>query len=128
LQAIRVKLHTVARRILLVEDNLDDARMLATLLGIMGHRVEYAINATVAVGIAKRFVPEYAFVDLRLPDGHGADVARGILAASKVDTRVYAVTGSNNELDRERALKAGCVEVLVKPVASEVFEQILSRA
>jgi CheY-like chemotaxis protein len=110
-----------------VEDNLDDARMMATLLGMMGHRVEYAINATVAEGIATAFMPDYAFIDLRLPDGHGAELARKILAASKIDTRIYAVTASTHEPDHQRALKAGCVGVLVKPVASEVFEQILAR-
>jgi len=126
-QARGVKLTAVARRVLIVEDNIDDARLLATLLGMMGHRVEYAINATVAVDLAKNFAPDYAFIDLRLPDGHGADVARQILAASRIDTRVYAVTASTNEVDRARALKAGCVDILTKPVASETFEKILAR-
>jgi len=92
----------------------------------MGHEVEYAINGTVAVDLAKRFAPEIVFIDLRLPDGHGAEVARRILAGSKADTRVYAVTGSNDPKDYERAKKAGCVDVLVKPVEPDEFERILS--
>jgi CheY-like chemotaxis protein len=127
LQAKLARPPLVAKRVLVVEDNIDDARMLATLIGMMGHRVEYAINATVAVTIAKAFVPEYLFVDLRLPDGHGADLVRNILSTSKIDVRAYAVTGSAGELDRQRALKAGCIGVLLKPVAAEDFEGILGR-
>jgi CheY-like chemotaxis protein len=126
LQGATAKGPKVQWKILVVEDNIDDARLLATLLTTMGHKVEYAINGTVAVDLANRFAPEFVFIDLRLPDAHGAEVARRILAGSKADTRVYAVTGSSDWKDFERAKKAGCVDVLVKPVAPDQFERILN--
>ena len=119
----------VERRILIVEDNIDAARMLAVLFSDMGHRVEYAINAIVALDIAHRFLPEFVFLDLKLPDAHGADVARQLRRNPQLaTTRIYAITASDDESDRKRALAAGCEAVLVKPVESKVFETLISGA
>ena len=119
----------VPRRILVVEDNIDNARMLAVLFASMGHRVEYAINGIVALDVAHRFLPEIVFLDLKLPDAHGADVARQLrrnpaLAA----VRIYAITASVRSEDHVAALKSGCERVLMKPVASEVFEKLIAGA
>jgi DNA-binding response OmpR family regulator len=46
------------------------------LLHTMGHYVDYAINGTVAVDMARRFQPDIIFLDLLLPDDHGAGVCR----------------------------------------------------
>ena len=126
MQAARKATHA-ERRVLVVEDNIDSARMLALLLGHMGHRVEYAINGIVAIEVAHRFLPEIVFLDLLLPDAHGADVARQLRGNPKLaGTRIYAITGSRNEADRERALVAGCEAVLLKPVDPEVFETLIA--
>jgi CheY-like chemotaxis protein len=117
----------VERRILVVEDNIDAARMLAVLFSGMGHRVEYAINAIVALDIAHRFLPEFVFLDLKLPDAHGADVARQLRRnPALAGTRIYAITASDDEADRKRALAAGCEAVLVKPVEAKVFETLIT--
>jgi two-component system, sensor histidine kinase len=115
------------RRILVVEDNIDSARMLAVLFSNMGHKVEYAINGIVAIAVAHRFLPEFVFLDLKLPDAHGADVARQLRGNPKLAaTRIYAVTGSEDEEDRRRALAAGCEAVLAKPVDTRVFEKLVA--
>jgi CheY-like chemotaxis protein len=117
----------VSRRILIVEDNLDNAHLLATFFGSMGHKVEYAINAIVAVHIAERFLPELVFLDLRLPDRHGAEVARQLrLIPGLTSTRIYAVTGSPKWEDWKRAIDAGCEEILMKPVPTETFERLVA--
>jgi CheY-like chemotaxis protein len=116
------------RRILVVEDNIDNARMLAVFFAQMGHRVEYAINAIVAIDVAHRFLPEVVFLDLKLPDAHGADVARQLLRNPQLaGARIYAITASTDEKDRQRALGAGCEAVLLKPVDTEVFEKLVAR-
>jgi CheY-like chemotaxis protein len=115
------------RRILVVEDNIDAARMLAVLFSGMGHRVEYAINAIVALDVAHRFLPEFVFLDLKLPDAHGADVARQLRRNPQLaGARIYAITASNDEADQKRALAAGCEAVLVKPVEAKVFETLIA--
>jgi CheY-like chemotaxis protein len=129
MQAKKANKPEVERRILVVEDDIDSARMLAMLFASMGHRVEHAINAIVAIDVANRFLPEFVFLDLRLPDAHGADVARQLRRNPQLAaTRIYAITGSREEEDRNRALKAGCEVVLTKPVDPEVFETLIAGA
>jgi CheY-like chemotaxis protein len=129
MQALRKAEARVQRRVLVVEDNIDSARMLALLLSQMGHKVEYAINGIVAIEVAHRFLPEIVFLDLLLPDAHGADVARQLRGNPKLaGTRIYAITGSRNDADRQRALAAGCEAVLAKPVDPEVFETLVEGA
>jgi CheY-like chemotaxis protein len=129
MQAARKAEARVERRVLVVEDNIDSARMLALLLAQMGHKVEYAINGIVAVAVAHRFLPEIVFLDLLLPDAHGADVARQLRGNPQLAaTRIYAITGSRNDSDRQRALAAGCEAVLAKPVDPEVFETLIEGA
>jgi two-component system CheB/CheR fusion protein len=127
MQALNFSRSAVERRILIVEDNVDSARMLAVLFAQMGHRVEYAINAIVAIEVAHRFLPEFVFLDLKLPDAHGADVARQLRGNPKLaNTHIYAITGSEQEEDKRRALAAGCEAVFSKPVDPEVFETLIA--
>ena len=113
-------------RVLVVDDNIDHVRSLALLFEVMGHHVDYAINAIVAVDVAFRFKPDVVVLDLLLPDGHGAQVCRQIRMNPELSrTRVYGITGSKDEKDRRHALDAGCDEVLLKPISPDTFERLL---
>lgn len=115
------------RKVLVVDDNIDNVRSLTLLFGVMGHQVDYAINAIVAVDMATRFKPDVVILDLLLPDGHGAQVCRQIRLNPELrGARIYCITGSKNELDRRRAIEAGCDEVLQKPISPDTFEQLLA--
>lgn len=118
----------IKRRVLVVEDNLDGARMLATLIRTMGHEVDYAINGYAAIALAVKFKPEIVFLDLALPDISGWAVARALRAKPGLQNiRIYAVTGQYGEAASERSLAAGCDRHLVKPLAPEVISQLLER-
>jgi len=115
------------RKVLVVDDNLDNVRSLELLLGSMGHRVEYAINATVALDIARRFQPDIVFLDLLLPDDHGADVCRRFRTFPELEkTRIIALTASSRMLDHQLALDAGCEDVLRKPVSPATYERLIA--
>ena len=97
------------------------------LFDTMGHQVEYAINATVAIGIARGFKPDIVFLDLLLPDDHGAGVCRDLRKFPELkNTRIIAVTASTRMLDHQMALDAGCDDVLRKPVSPETYERLIA--
>ena len=97
------------------------------LFDTMGHHVDYAINATVAVDLAQRFQPDIVFLDLLLPDDHGAGVCRELKALPELkQTRIIAVTASSRMLDHQLALDAGCDDVLRKPVSPETYERLIA--
>jgi CheY-like chemotaxis protein len=114
------------RRVLLVEDNLDSVHTLAYLLNDMGHSVEYAINGYVALDVARRFRPDFALLDLGLPGIDGFEVCRQIKRDPQLRfCRVVALTAFSQDEYRERAKQAGCELYLVKPVDTQVLENLL---
>jgi two-component system alkaline phosphatase synthesis response regulator PhoP len=117
----------VGKRIFVIDDNLDNVRSLALLFHTMGHDVEYAINATAAVGMARRFRPDVIFLDLLLPDDHGAGVCRDLRECPELEkTRIFAITASSRMLDHQLALDAGCDDVLRKPVSPDTFQRLIA--
>jgi CheY-like chemotaxis protein len=121
-----VPLDRLRRRVLIVDDDIDNARALSYLFDVWGCRAEYAINGIVALSIAQRLVPDIVILDLKLPDTHGAQVTRQLRADPGLrKARIVAITGSSKPEDRERALAAGCNEVLLKPVPIAVYERLL---
>ena len=116
-----------ARRILVIDDNLDNVRSLAMLLHTAGHHVDYAINATAAVDMAVSMRPDVIFLDLLLPDGHGANVCSELRRHSVLaGARIFGVTASSRMLDYQLALEAGCDDVLRKPVSPETYERLIA--
>lgn len=115
----------VARRILVIDDNLDNARSLALLFQTSGHHVDYAINATAGIDMALSMKPDVIFLDILLPDDHGAAVSRELRSNPAFNnTRIYAVTASSRMMDLQLALDAGCDDVLRKPVSAATYERL----
>ncbi|MGH8742240.1 MAG: response regulator [Burkholderiales bacterium] len=105
-----------SRRVLVVEDNLDTLHSLTYILRKEGHQVEFAINGYAALEIARRFRPEFVFLDLGLPGIDGFDVCSQLKSEPGFRaTRFIAVTGYAQEDYRTRARAAGCELHIVKP-------------
>ena len=116
------------RRILVVDDNVDGATMLAMMLGLSGHDTRIAFSGPEALEIAVGFNPEVVLLDIGLPGMDGYEVARRIRADSQLkDAVLVAVTGWGSEADRQRSKKAGFDEHLTKPVEPGVLDKVLAR-
>jgi CheY-like chemotaxis protein len=110
------------RRVLVVDDNVEAADMLAMLLTEVGCDVHTAYRGEAAVREAERFRPELVLLDIGLPDTSGEEVCRRIRAASWGDSMIIvAVTGWGQEHDRHRSALAGFDQHLVKPVDPDVL-------
>lgn len=116
------------KRVLVVEDNIDGARLMATLIRTMGHDVDYAINGYAALKLAESFRPEVVILDLALPDMTGWAVARELRRRPGGDKlRIYATTGRYGDEARQRSLEVGCDEHLLKPLEPALIEKLLAR-
>ncbi|MFC0679648.1 ATP-binding protein [Lysobacter korlensis] len=103
-------------RILVVDDNVDAASSLSTLLGITGHRVRIAHTGRQALEVAAAFAPELVFLDIGLPDTDGYAVAHLLRQLPAVDgTVIVALTGWGTQDDRRRSAEAGFDHHLTKP-------------
>ena len=119
-------LTTETYRILLADDNVDFVNSIGALLSAMGHSVVITHNGPDALTAAARFCPDYAFLDIGLPQMSGYELARGIRRLScGAMTMLIAVTGWGQERDRQLAFEAGFDHHMVKPVRFEQIEEIL---
>jgi signal transduction histidine kinase len=115
------------RRILVVDDNVDVADMMAELLEEMGHVVRTANDGETALAVVPQFAPEVALLDLGLPVMDGLELARKLRAAPGCPFLV-AVTGYGRGSDQERAREAGFDAHLVKPVSVETVLRVIDGA
>ena len=69
------------RRILVVDDNRDSARSMATLLKLLGNEVSTAHDGVAAVEAAERFRPEVVLMDVGMPHLNGYEATRRIRAS-----------------------------------------------
>ncbi|HEX6902538.1 MAG TPA: ATP-binding protein [Thermoanaerobaculia bacterium] len=121
-------------KILLVEDHSATARAIARLLRSHGHTVEVAsgLDAADRAAAAERF--DLLLCDLHLPDGSGFDLLPRIRphlrrwAAGGVETPAIVLSGFARDSDVARALAAGYVEHLAKPVDQDHLLAAIRRA
>ena len=117
----------VSARVLVVDDNVDAAETLATLLEVRGYRVRTAYDGRRALEVAAELAPEVAIVDLGMPVMDGYQVAEA-LAQVAPRPLLIAVTGYGQDHDRARSKAAGFDHHLVKPVAPDELLRYLERA
>ena len=102
-------------RILVVEDSEDSRDALQLLLELEGHEVRVAGSGEEAIQAVNESEPEWALIDIGLPDIDGYETARRIRAGHRA-VRLVALTGHNRPEDRDRALAEGFDAHLVKPL------------
>ena len=107
----------VYRRILVVDDNVDAATSLGTLLEYRGHWVRTCFDGAAAFEAASQSPPDVAFIDLNMPHPDGIDLARMIRTEPwGSSVKLVALTGMGQPADLERTRAAGFDKHLIKPV------------
>ncbi len=113
--------------VLIVDDNVDAAETLAMLLETSGYRTQTAFTAIGALAHVKEQRFDVAILDIGLPDMTGYDLARQILSGAAAPPALIALTGYGQQEDRSRAIAAGFIRHLVKPVdPAALFEALRS--
>ncbi len=112
-------------RVLIVEDNVDAAETLATVIELWGHEVCVAFDGSNGVELAKVFAPDVVLVDIGLPGMDGFEVARELRRAALPHLRLVALSGYGADADRARGAAAGFDAYLVKPPRIEALVEIL---
>lgn len=115
------------RRILVVDDNIDAATVLAHIVSVLGHEVVMVHDGLAAVRAAAEIRPDTILLDIGLPGIDGYEAARRIRSQSAVDRiMLVAVTGWGQEQDKKQAYEAGFNHHFVKPVRLEQLQEILA--
>jgi signal transduction histidine kinase len=113
-------------RVLVVDDNVDAAETMATMLELFGCTTLLAHTAAGALALAPDFLPEVALLDIGLPDFNGYELARRLRGLDAcASTKLIAATGWGQERDRQLARDAGFDHHLTKPIDIERLRLLL---
>lgn len=117
---------TDARTLLLLDDDDVFASRLARALATRGFEVTRAATAAEALAHARHESPEFALVDLRLPDGHGLDVVAALHAIDQT-TKIVVLTGYGAIATAVESLRRGAADYLTKPVDADQVTAALEK-
>jgi CheY-like chemotaxis protein len=119
---------TDMHRILIVDDDAESAKLLATLLRATGRgEIQLTRLGSAALALAVEFRATIVFIDLKLPDMSGYEVARLLHHKPLLQKpRLIALTDSGEHAGREFARAAGFERYLIKPVTRAAVEEVLA--
>jgi PAS domain S-box-containing protein len=110
-------------RVLVVDDNVEYAALLAQTLTELGYRTRHVHDALSALDIDNGFVPDVALLDIGLPVIDGYELARRFRASPHLaSVRLIAITGYGQQADQARSREAGVAAHLVKPIDIDTLQ------
>ena len=105
------------RKILVVDDHLDNRMVLFTLLTTVGFDVEVAENGQEGVAKAQTFRPDVILMDLVMPVLNGFEAVQRIRQfPERAEVPIIVVSASALDLNQEQTSRIGCDGFLPKPV------------
>ena len=106
----------MSKRILVVEDQDDNRRILRDLLTSAGYEMVEAVTGKEGVAMAEAHRPDLILMDIQLPELDGYEATRRIKADPALQPiPIIAVTSYALSGDDATAYEAGCVDYVTKP-------------
>ena len=115
-------------RILVVDDNPANLRLLRLLLAAESYEVRTADGAAEAITILKHFRPRLILMDLQMPGMNGFELTRWLKADAETrDIIIVALTAYAMKGDEEKAREAGCDGYVSKPIDTRTLPALVAR-
>ncbi len=118
----------VTKRILIVEDNELNMKLLRDVLEAYGYAPITTAEGMASLALAREHRPDLILMDLQLPDISGFDAVRQL--KDHEETRsipVVAVTAFAMIGDERKALTCGCDAYLAKPILLRDFLNLVEK-
>lgn len=107
----------MSRKILVVDDNTTNVRLMRVVLDTQGYEVYEALDADQAIAMLDRIVPDLILMDITMPGMDGLTLTRQLKADPRFKAiPVIAVSSLAMKGDDEKALAAGCDAYITKPI------------
>jgi FixJ family two-component response regulator len=113
--------------VFIVDDDISVRESLAALVRYAGWQPELFASAEEFLSRPRVFVPSCLILDVALPDLNGLDLQERI-AADRSDMPIIFITGYGNVPMTVRAMRAGAIEFLMKPLSDDVVINAIERA
>lgn len=115
-------------RILIVEDNEKNMKLVRDVLRHQGHETLEAVTGTEGVRLALAERPDLILMDIQLPDMDGIAALGEIRKASHLDaTPVLAVSASVMPDEQQKVVNSGFDAFIAKPIDLKQFRATVQR-
>jgi two-component system, cell cycle response regulator DivK len=117
-----------ARKVLIVEDNELNMKLLIDILKVHGYLTLQSNDGLDALQIARLHRPDLILMDIQLPVVSGLEITKQLKADEELHSiPVVAVTAFAMKGDKEKILQAGCEDYSSKPISITGFMQAIER-
>ena len=115
-------------KILVIEDNELNMKLVRDLLTLGKYHVLEAGDAEIGIKLAQEQTPDLILMDIQLPGMNGLDATK-ILKQDHILNHIpiVALTGCAMRGDKEMALKVGCAGYITKPIDTREFLNKISQ-
>lgn len=109
----------MSKRILYIEDNFQNKRLVRKILKSRGYTVLEADDGYTGIEMAKNEMPDMIFMDINIPGIDGIEATQIIKSdPSTASIPIIALTANAMRGDRERFIAAGCDDYRPKPIST----------
>jgi CheY-like chemotaxis protein len=114
--------------ILVIEDNKLNMKLVSGMLSLGDYTMLEAMDAEMGIQMAREYLPDLILMDIQLPGINGLEATKIISNdANLKDIPILALTSYAMEGDKEKALAAGCVGYITKPIdVKKLLETVTS--
>ncbi|VXD22327.1 Two-component response regulator [Planktothrix serta PCC 8927] len=111
--------------ILIVDDTLENLRLLSNTLIQMGYKVRGVMTGQMAIMAVQTLPPDLILLDIKMPDMDGYTVCQQLKENEKTrDIPVIFLSALNEVIDKVKAFEVGGVDYITKPFQ---FEEVIAR-
>lgn len=115
-------------KVLIVEDNLQNMKLLEMLLRAKAYTLLKACDGEEALDMAIREQPDLIVMDIQLPKMSGIEVTKRLRQMPVFShTPIIALTAYAMRGDKERFMEAGCNAYLSKPISTRELPVIIDQ-
>jgi DNA-binding NtrC family response regulator len=115
-------------RILIVDDEANARNALAEILREEDYQVETAADGFKALARAETFHPDLVLTDLKMPGMDGVELLGKLKDAREFDLEVIVMTAFGAVETAVKAMRAGAVDYLTKPLNTDELLMVIERA
>ncbi len=112
--------------VLIVDDVLENTKLIANILKPLGYKVYTALNGAVALNLLQEIQPDLIFLDVRMPIMDGYQLFQVLQQTERLRSiPVIFLSALDNVEEQQKAIELGAVSFMAKPFkAASVLEQV----
>lgn len=115
--------------ILIIDDKLENLKVLSEMLKHQGYKIRQAINGTSGLRAIHSAPPDLILLDIKMPDMDGYEVCQQLKSDPQTEEiPIIFISGLNEVLDKVKAFELGGVDYISKPFQVEKEMIVLKKS